>query len=135
VIFVYLYMPNLDYRIDLLKIKKIHRKTWNTFWITHCHVAAVKIWAHFDLLLSSNGQLKIYLFLVIATILNEGEGLSLLKGTHPAKFGLMSVDSEGEALNVIICIIDINRLKKKILRKTWNICWTTQCIHCHATTV
>jgi len=56
-------------------------------------------------------------------------GLSdtILKGTHPAKFGLISFSSfREEELNVIfyqiclICIIGINRLKEKFHRKTQN---------------
>lgn len=46
--------------------------------------------------------------------MNGGGGQSdtVLKGNHRrttlAKFGLISVGSEGEALNVIICIIKVN---------------------------
>jgi hypothetical protein len=54
---------------------------------------------------------------------------TILKGTHPARFGLIWFSSFwGEDLNVIIyqicliCIIGINRLKEKFHRKTRNIC-------------
>jgi hypothetical protein len=41
-------MPNLHIGINRLK-EKFHRKTRNICETTHCHVAAVKISAHFDL--------------------------------------------------------------------------------------
>jgi hypothetical protein len=45
---------------------------------THCHVAAVKIWVHFGLYFSSNGQLKKFFFSVTAAILNGGPSMSSL---------------------------------------------------------
>ena len=41
-------MPNLHNRYNRQK-EKFHRKTKNIFKTIPCHVAAVKIWAHFDL--------------------------------------------------------------------------------------
>jgi hypothetical protein len=48
-----------------------NRKTQNSCWTTNCHVATIKIWALL-IIIKQKGQLKTFLFLVTAAILNGG---------------------------------------------------------------
>ena len=53
-------MPNLHNWYKLAERKISQKNPKYMLKTTPCHVAAIKIWAHFDLYYSSNGQLKFH---------------------------------------------------------------------------
>ena len=85
--------------INRLK-EKFHRKTRNTYSTTPCHVATVKIWAHFDSYWRSNEQLNLHpLFSIfsLATIVvgNRDHWTQFWKGDIQGPFqqSLVSIGS------------------------------------------
>jgi hypothetical protein len=64
--------PNLHNRYKSAE-RKISQKNPEYMLNYSLPCSAVKIWAHFDLYYSNNGQLKKFLFLVTAAILNGGQ--------------------------------------------------------------
>ena len=53
---------------------KRKQKLQNICWTIHCHVAAIKMLSLFDQQQRSNRQLRKFLFLAMATVLNAGWG-------------------------------------------------------------
>jgi hypothetical protein len=100
-------MPNLHNRYKSAESKYFTEKPRIYVKTTPCHVASVKIWAHFDILKRQWTIDEISIF-SNSSHLERRVGLSdtILKGTHPgaipAWFGLIWFSGfRGEDLNVI----------------------------------
>jgi hypothetical protein len=106
--------------------EKFHRKTRN-ICTTHCHVAAVKIWAHFDLILKQQWTIEEISIFSNRSHLEWRAGLSdkILKGAHPktipARFGFTWFHGfRGKDLNVIFYQNMPNLPSKDHSSKVWS---------------